>query len=163
MEPDENLLTYLDRIKDIVDQLTALESTTEDKELCYKIVATLTSDYEPLVMQLKDEQLKLSYLQHRFALEETRNDTKGVSSKQSNALMTETHAITYQICTRCGLTSHTEDKCRTGKARIQAYEDYKKMYNNDTKTYKGALTATKNNTKSKDKPKTRKQNINLSF
>ena len=55
MEPDESLLAYLDWIKDIVDQLTALESTTEDKELCYKIVTTLTSDYEPLVMQLKDE------------------------------------------------------------------------------------------------------------
>ena len=86
MQQGEYLIDYLNRIKEITDQLNSLESPTDEKEICYKIVATLTSQFEPLIMQLKDQDLKISYLQNRFALEESRDLSKASTtlSNQTN-------------------------------------------------------------------------------
>ena len=115
MKKKETLLTYLDRVKEITDQLSSLGASTTDKELCYKVVATLLPIYEPLIMQLKDEDLTISYLTHHFALEESRENV--ISQPEAH--------MSYVFCDRCGMFGHVAATCRGSQERVDAYEAYK--------------------------------------
>ncbi len=72
MSEKESLVMYLDRINGIVDKLREIGCKTDESEVCYKILSSISEKYKSIqlsCMMLPEDQLKINILRQHFTLE----------------------------------------------------------------------------------------------
>ena len=120
MHENETLLKYLDRVLGITNRLQEMGCATQDNEICYKILSSVTEKYKPLTMScmmLPEDSLTPALLRQHFVLEDSRGQMSGKRSTPT----AEAHNTSSpkKKCERCGGNSHVTSNCYAGDEHVR--------------------------------------------
>lgn len=121
MGPDERIIPYINRAKQLCTDLKAMDAVVTDQELAMTVLCGLPSKYEHLIVAIDavadDEKLTLEFVKSRLIQEEQRIMERSQSSDRNNDLAligrTDGRGSTRQIpvCSHCKRRGHVEPKC----------------------------------------------------
>jgi hypothetical protein len=115
--PAESMQTHLNTIRELVDQLTAINVTIKDEELAIITLCSLPVNYDSLIVSMESRpssEITFDYVSNRLLAEHHRKQEVGDDSSMSSSFNQEKIFFARQLprtCTHCKRTGHVVEKC----------------------------------------------------
>jgi len=109
----ETLSEYVDRVVGVSEKLRAVGSEIEEKEVCYKVIASVGDEHGlmELAVQIPKEDLCVVALKSKLrSVSSRRGDAKSMVKIKTEALNVDSNLRCY----RCGLKGHMSNRCVQG-------------------------------------------------